>query len=182
MIGDSRSHTLARIERVREGFSGRIGVGARNLATGEEVLVDHEHVFPTASTIKLAVLVELYRQVEQGRCSLDDRLELRAEEIVPGAGVLRDLQPGLLPTVRDLAVLMIIVSDNTATNVLIDHLGGVEPVNAAVGDLLGPSSLVLHRKVDFDPVGSAKSPLGESAPWDLMRLVAAIGNRDGISQ
>ncbi|CAN5852310.1 hypothetical protein BH24CHL4_BH24CHL4_17210 [soil metagenome] len=182
MTGDSKARTLARIDRLRERFSGRIAIAARNLATGEELLIDHKHVFPTASTIKLAVLVELYRQAERGDSTLDNRLELRPEEVVPGAGVLGDLQPGLLPTLRDLAVLMIIVSDNTATNMLIDHLGGVETVNASMRNVLGQSSIILHRKVDFDPVHSAKSPLGVSSPWDLMRLTTAIGNREGIRQ
>jgi beta-lactamase class A len=120
MAGGDRARTLDRLERLRQRFSGRIGIAARNLATGEEFLIDHERAFPTASSIKVPILYELFRQAESGAFSLDDRVELTQGDIVEGSGVLRDLRPGLQPTVHDIAMLMIIVSDNTATNMAID--------------------------------------------------------------
>src|SRR5688572_20130970 len=109
---DSRARTLARLEQVRDRFSGRMGIAARNLATGEEFLVDHLHAFPTASSIKVPILYQLFRRVEAGEIALDDRVELTEAAKAKGSGVLRDLQPGLRPTVHDIAMLMIIVSDN----------------------------------------------------------------------
>jgi beta-lactamase class A len=178
---DSRARTLARLEQVRDRFSGRMGIAARNLATGEEFLVDHLHAFPTASSIKVPILYQLFRRVEVGEIALDDRVELTAEGKAKGSGVLRDLQPGLRLTVHDIAMLMIIVSDNTATNMAIDLAGGPAAVTAAMRDL-GLTSTVLHRKINFDLPTQGTSWLGESCPFDLMRLAALIGSGQAISE
>ena len=132
MIPPTRERTIERLESIQSRFSGRFGLAARNLTTGEEFLLDHDQVFPTASSIKTAILYEVFRQAEEGTFGLDDRVELKSSDIVRGSGVLRDIAPGLQPTVHDLAMLMIIVSDNTATNMLIDLVGGPDPVNASM--------------------------------------------------
>jgi len=105
------------------GFSGTLGVWALSLDTGEIIEWNPTDTFPAASTIKVPILYEVYRQSGQGRFSLTDPQTLRAEDIVPGSGILKDLTPGLVLPVKDLATLMIIVSDNTATNMLIDLVG-----------------------------------------------------------
>jgi beta-lactamase class A len=180
MTDDGRAQTLARLEQVRERFSGRMGIAARNLATGEEFLLDHLHVFPTASSIKVPILYQLFRRVEAGEIALDDRVSLTEAGKAKGSGVLRDLQPGLRPNVHDIAMLMIIVSDNTATNMAIDLAGGPEAVTAAMHEL-GLTSTVLHRKINFDLPTQGKSWLGESSPFDLMRLAALIGTGQAVS-
>lgn len=106
------------------GFSGRCGLYARNLRSGEELALDAGRQFPSASTIKVFILRELFRRAEMGELDLDrDQVLLRKRDIVPGSGVLRDLTPGLRLSLRDAAALMIQVSDNTASNLLIDRLG-----------------------------------------------------------
>jgi len=82
-----------------------------------------EEQFPPASTIKLFVLRELFRQVEAGRVSLADQVVMQQRDVVPGTGVLKDLWPGLRLRLGDAGMLMVTVSDNTATNLLIDRLG-----------------------------------------------------------
>lgn len=90
----------------------------------------HERL-PAASTIKVYVLQALLEQVAAGDADLDDELEVTAEDQVTGSGVLKALSPGRRYTLRDLATLMVVVSDNTATNLLIGHLG-VESINTSV--------------------------------------------------
>lgn len=113
-----------RIDRHRDPFSGTLGLWAHDLRSGEELAVGADELFPSASTIKLWVLRELFRQAETGALDPDqERVELRAGDAAIGSGVLKDLTPGLSLTLRDAATLMVTVSDNTATNLLIRRLG-----------------------------------------------------------
>jgi beta-lactamase class A len=172
----TRQEVDRRIAAVRGRFSGVMAIAAKHLATGEEVLVDPDRTFPTASAFKVPVMVEVFRQAEAGRFRLTDRIPVRSSDIVKGSGVLRDLAPELAPTVHDLATLMIIVSDNTATNMLIDLVGGVESINQTMRDL-GLTSIAVHNKIDFDLIGNDNRRLAEASPRDLMRLceLMAIG-------
>lgn len=180
MPGHTRERTIERLDTIQSRFSGRFGLAARNLTTGEEFLLDHDQLFPTASTIKSAILYELFRQAEMGTISLGDRVELKSSDIVEGSGVLRDIAAGLQPTVHDLAMLMIIVSDNTATNMLIDLVGGPESVNASMR-AIGLESTTLYRKINFNLKVTDPQWLAESSPFDLMRLAALIGSGEAVS-
>src|SRR4051794_18740859 len=176
----TRQDVDRRLAAIRDRFSGVLGIAAKNLTTGEEVLVEPDRTFPTASAFKIPVLAELYRQVEEGRIRLDDRIPVRASDIVKGSGVLRALQPGLAATAHDLATLMIIVSDNTATNMLIDLVGGVEPINAFMRSL-GLTSVVVHNRIDFEVIGDDNRRLAEAAPRDLMRLCGLMARGELVS-
>lgn len=101
-----------------------VGVAARHLETGREIQHNADDVFFTASTLKVPVLVELYRQVDRGIVDLNQRVELTDGMRVPGSGILKEMEAGLNPTLHDLAMLMIIISDNTATDILYDLVGG----------------------------------------------------------
>ena len=105
-------------------IQGTVGLSARHLESGREIQHNAGDVFFTASTLKVPVLVELYRQVDRGRIDLNRRVELTDDLRVPGSGVLKEMAPGLNPTVHDLAMLMIIISDNTATDILYNLVGG----------------------------------------------------------
>ena len=111
------------IQAAVESFAGEAGVFAINLRTGEQIAVNADRRFPTASTIKIAVMLEVYHQASEGRLSLDDVLPVKDSERVGGSGVLNGMSPGLSMTVRDLVHLMIVLSDNTATNVLVNRVG-----------------------------------------------------------
>ena len=117
-----------KIIEITHGLEGTIGIAVKHLQTGEEVLVEGDTLFPTASVFKLPLLVELYRQVEEGYISLDQRLVMTEEAKVPGSGILRELSPGLEMKVRDYITLMMMLSDNTATDMLLD-LVGIENVD-----------------------------------------------------
>jgi beta-lactamase class A len=93
-----------------------------------------------------------------------------------GSGILKAFDAGLRPTLRDAATLMIVLSDNTATNLMIDSVGGVGAVNAAM-DELGLSSIRLHNRVDFEVIGDDVRRLGESSPRDMRTLVQGIAER-----
>jgi beta-lactamase class A len=114
----------APVRRLAAGFSGNFAFWARNLRSGEVVAWHAEQQYPSASTIKLFVLRELHRQAAAGILDLDrERVEMRRPDVASGSGVIKDLTHGLKLSLRDAATLMITVSDNTATNLLIERLG-----------------------------------------------------------
>jgi beta-lactamase class A len=104
-------------------FDGEAAFLARNLATGAEIGYRADRVMPTASTIKLLVLAELFRQVESGAVDLDTAISIHPDDRRGGSGVLKDLSPGVMLPIRDHATLMVALSDNTSTAVLVRLLG-----------------------------------------------------------
>lgn len=98
---------------------------------GEELGWNADERFPLASVFKIGVLIGLLDRVAEGRERLDERVTVRAEDIAPGSGILRELEPGLSVSLRDLATLMIIVSDNSATDMLCARVG-FERINASL--------------------------------------------------
>ncbi len=124
-----RARLEHKIRTIADGVDGVVGVTIQDLTTAERFALRGDTVFTQASAIKLPVLVELFRQVEQGRYGLDDLVTLEQDDIVPGSGVLQRLTPGSVRmTLRDVATLMVTLSDNTATNMIIDRVG-MENVN-----------------------------------------------------
>ena len=115
---------MTSVETAISRIEGTVGVSARHLETGRCIQHNADDVFFTASTLKVPVLVELYRQVDRGDIDLNQRVELTDNLRVPGSGILKEMTACLSPTVHDLAMLMIIISDNTATDILYDLVGG----------------------------------------------------------
>lgn len=140
---------------------------------GGSALWSHRADVPrkAASTIKLAVLVALFRAVDAGRLDLRDTRELIAADKVGGSGVLRALHEGLRPTLGDLAYLMIAISDNTASNLLIDAVG-FAAVDATIRDL-GLRATVLGRKFYGRPADPGERENVTTA-GDLTALLGAI--------
>ena len=120
---NSTSNLQDELEKIRSTFPGDMSVYMKNLANGDEIAVDSDKVFETFSVIKLAIATELMHQVETGKISLSDRIPLAAANERLPSGVLYAMDPGLAPTVKDLLTLMIIISDNEATDVLGDKVG-----------------------------------------------------------
>lgn len=167
---DAQTATVA-LRRLAAAFDGTLAVAACDATTGASVHLDAAREMPTASVIKLAVLVAVFERARIGELSLDDRLPIRDEERVGGSGVIKELCAGTELTIRDLATYMVVVSDNMATNLLIDASGGVEQVNRFVHDDLGLSAITLHRKL-MHPGG--RGPLALAAPRDLVALLDGV--------
>jgi beta-lactamase class A len=167
------------IEGLVRGFSGAAGVAARNLATGEAVAVNATTSFPTASMIKILVLYQLLREVERGNAQLWERLTLRAADRTRGSGLLSDCDEGLNPTVRDLAVLMMAISDNTATNMLIDRLG-VHAINQAMQEA-GMRNSQLRGRIDFDRIRADPGNLAVATPRDFCDFLSSLHRGELLS-
>lgn len=136
-----------------QGYAGTAGLVVLDLQTGETLYEEHaDRPFPAASTIKVPLLVLALQAAERGELVLTGRVTLRAEDRVPGAGVLHELEPGLALSWRDVLTLMIVVSDNTATNLLIEQLGleacnaGFRALGLRVTRLVGPLQLSPERR------------------------------------
>ncbi len=114
---------LERIAALIDGSGIECGFAAVAVERGEEIAVNGEALFPTASTFKVPVMVEVYAQAREGRFAITDRVPFDERLRVIGSGVMQTLAAGLQPTIRDLMMLMNIVSDNTATDVLCDMVG-----------------------------------------------------------
>ena len=99
------------------------GISIKHIQSKEETNINPDNPFPTASVFKVPVMVEVFKQAREGSFSLDSRLELRSEDKTLTTGVMLHLQDGLKPSIRDLLVLMTIVSDNTATTMLMNLVG-----------------------------------------------------------
>lgn len=174
----------AEIERLAEETGGIVGVAATQLATGRHVGYRADEVFPTASVIKLPLLVTLYEDAIAGRIDLSERVSYREDTKVAGSGVLQYLDEGLQPTLRDLAVLMMSVSDNTATDLLFDRVGKAR-IEATM-DRLGLGSIrapfdireMLMELVDMDH----SKPGGYDELRRLLRISAGTGGRSMIPE
>jgi beta-lactamase class A len=118
------------IEAAIDAANAHMGVAVRHLEKGDELYLHADESFPMASVLKIPVLVGAARQMDEGKFTLDDRWELTVAEKNLGSGVLTFFDDGLLPTVRDLLTLMIIISDNTATDMVINRVGKDEIVKS----------------------------------------------------
>src|SRR6266852_5062823 len=113
----------SQLQNIRQGFPGDMAVYMKNLKTGEEISLDADSVYETFSVIKIPIMATVLHQAEAGKFSLNDRITLKAADQRLPSGVLYTMQPGLNPTIRDLITLMIIISDNPATDLLADKVG-----------------------------------------------------------
>jgi N-acetylated-alpha-linked acidic dipeptidase len=139
----------ARLRSIREAFDGRMGVYAENVATGERVALDADSVYETFSVIKVPIMAEVLRRVEQGTLALSDRVTLRLDQRRIPSGVLYALDPGLRPTIRDLLTLMTIISDNVATDALADRVGR-DAVTRFMGSLGLPETRIRFSDLEWD--------------------------------
>lgn len=165
----------AEVRAVLAPLPGRVAVAARHLRTGQAVAIDDARRFPAASVIKIPILVALTREAALGRLSLDATVELDAADPAirdgeDGSGLLRHLLPRHRWSLGELALLMQMVSDNVATNALIDAIGGFEPVNAMIRDLGLTDSVLDARIQDFDLLQSRNQVTAR----DMLRLLEAL--------
>ena len=160
---DERLSLENRIGVELKSYDGLMGIYIDDLM-GNVVKINEKEKFETASTIKLFILASLFERIEKGELSLSDMLEYKQEHAIDGSGVLSSMEVGTKLSVRNVATLMIIVSDNIATNMLIDFLG-VGQINDCI-QRLGCGDTILHNRIDFEKY----SKLGTSTPEDYARM------------
>jgi beta-lactamase class A len=161
---------LADIQEMEKDFSGTLGVCAQRVDAVEQIAWQADEEFPAASVIKLPILVTCLRQVQEGSRSLDEKTFLQVEDQVIGSGILKELIPGLVLTLEDLLILMIAISDNTATNLVLDRVKPSE-VNAYMASL-GHGKTFSAGKLFSDTGGR----LSTMTPRDMVNLLVQLAN------
>lgn len=171
------SKLQARVEAVDRALDGVLGVAVKDLKTGATLELRPDEVFPQASSIKLAVLYELYRQADEGRADLEAVTQPGLPR-VGGDGVLQHLGARVSLTWRDLAVLMMGWSDNEATNLIIDRVG-LDAVNARLSGLGLGGTRLRRRMMDLDAARQGRENV--STPSDMRRLAETLYRGEGLS-
>ena len=157
---------------IDRGLDGVMGVAIVDLTDGHKYLLHANDVYPQASSIKICVLAELYRQAQQGKLKLTDLYTVNAADLVQDSDIMGGLTPGVTQiTLRDLATMMVAVSDNSATNVLIDRVG-MDNVNAFL-KAQGLRDTRLRRKM-MDLKAAAEGRENVSTPNEMLNLLQAL--------
>ena len=160
------------IRSIDRDLDGVIAIAVKDLTSGETFFIHGDEIMPQASSIKIAVLANLYLQAQQGKLKLSDEYVVRKEDLVPGSDIMLGLTPGTTRlTLRDLATMMVAVSDNSATNVLIGRVG-MENVNAML-DSLGLHATRLRRQM-MDLKAASEGRENVSTPREMMTLLETI--------
>jgi beta-lactamase class A len=165
------------LEPILNSFSGVIGFFAKRLDDGLTLEHNKDEVFPAASVVKVPILLEALRQVQVGKLKLETRIPLPALEQVGGSGVLMAFQPGLEPTLQDYLTMMIIVSDNTATNIGLDAVGGRDAVNSSLANWGCSSTTVVGKLMLSEDRKNAEQLAGKKAevtPFESVMLLEKL--------
>jgi len=150
-------------------LDGVLALAVKDLTSSEEFFIHPDEIMPQASSIKIAVLAELYRQAQQGKLKLTEEYIVRTEDLVTGSDIMQGLTPGVTRlTLRDLATMMVAVSDNSATNVLIGRVG-MENVNTML-ESQGLHATRLRRKM-MDLKAASEGRENVATPREMMLLL-----------
>lgn len=175
----------ARLAPLARDHEGKVAVAVKNLETGASYFHNADEVMPTASLIKIAVLIELYRQAQEGRLKLTDRVTLRGADKVPGSGILTEhFSDGAEFSLRDAARLMIAFSDNTATNLVLERVG-IPSVNDCMKEWGFPQTR-LNAKVfrgsttSVDPARTRRYGLGSTTAREMAGLLEQLQTGDRL--
>jgi beta-lactamase class A len=125
----------ASILRTTRSVNATWGIYVKSLESGEQIAIDADRQMETMSTIKIPLMIEVFEQIKAGKFKLSDKYTYVAADTQPGTGTIQRLDPGATMTVKDLITMMIVVSDNTATEVLYRMVGGPDAVNARMQSL-----------------------------------------------
>jgi beta-lactamase class A len=169
------------IEEIAAQHHGKVAFYARNLMTGETVGITPDEVVKTASTIKVAALIEGFYQIKAGKKNLADKVTLKKEDQVGGSGTFPFLRPPIELTLEDVLTFMVIYSDNTGTNLAIDQLG-LKNINDRI-TAMGLKNSYFYKKV-FKPAegpmpdDQKKFGLGKTTPRELAEMMESIDRCD----
>jgi beta-lactamase class A len=176
-----------RLERLVRAFPGTLGIAVRNLDTGESFAVNGDARFPTASLIKVAVMVETYHQIAEGKFRAETAVTLaESDKAGDEPVVLNQLHPGISLTVSDLLALMIAFSDNTATNLLVHRVGAAN-VDRRMSSYGLPNTKIFRPTfrdghADVFPEEEKEFGLGMTTPNEIARLVELIAEGKVVSR
>ena len=183
----------ANIQRVTQSINANWGIYIKCLETGEEIALNADQQMETMSVIKIPLMAEAFRQIGEGKFALSDRVTLTDAAKRAGTGIIRSLDAGVQLTVKDLLTLMIIVSDNTATDLIYERVGGPPAVNRLM-DSWGLHSIRANTNADawfkaLRAAGSAEKfyvagehPFGLSSPRDLGKLLEKMEKGEAVSK
>ncbi len=185
-----------RVHAKLQGFSGKVTLFAKNLDSGASYAILPDQPVRTASTIKLAIMVECFSEVSEGKLRWTEPLKVTEEEKVSGTGIVQDLSDGDQFPLRDMVDLMIVLSDNTATNLILNRIGG-NAVNARMVQLGLPQTRVM-RKVLGDGTNLKPRPsgttdegkkaenkrwgIGRSSPRDMVTILERLYRGELVSK
>ncbi|HZQ68544.1 MAG TPA: serine hydrolase [Terriglobales bacterium] len=170
VLWDKLNETVKEVDRSLDGVMGVavVDLGDEN----SRILLRADEVFPTASSIKIAVLVELYRQAQSGKLKLEDIYTVQSTDLVPDSEIMESLSPGITKvTLRDLASMMVVASDNSATNVLIDRIG-MENVNATLRSMGFTHTKLQRKMMDLKAASEGRENL--ASPRELLQLLQDV--------
>lgn len=177
----------SRINAIVAGHKGKVSVACLHLTSGETFVCDGDEVMPTASLIKLPIMVEVYFQAKEGKVKLDDMLHLTKDEMVQGSGILTEhFSPGAQFSLRDAVRLMIVYSDNTATNMVLEKIG-IKAVNERMAGL-GLKETRINAKVfkgsttSVDPDRTKKYGLGSTTAKEMLSLLELLHKEELVSK
>ena len=182
----AQSRLDSQVKTLTESFKGKVSLFAKNLDTGETYALNPDERVRTASTIKIAVMIETFARVAEGKIKWTDEVVLTKEKKVSGSGILNELSDGLHLTLRDAVNLMMILSDNTATNLVIDVVT-TDAVNARM-ESLGFKNIKIMRRVGSggesvagkDPENK-KFGLGMATPREMVLVMEKLERGEIVS-
>jgi beta-lactamase class A len=172
----------ASILRTTRSINATWGIYIKSLETGEEIAVDADRQMETMSTIKIPLMIEVFEQIKAGKFKLTDKYTFVEKDSEPGTGTIQRLDFGAVMTVKDLITMMIIVSDNTATEVLFRMVGGPDAVNARMQALGLKTTRAMNVPSNWFPAlrsaptteqfyRDGKFPFGFSTPREMGQLL-----------
>ncbi|MBI1749356.1 MAG: serine hydrolase [Acidobacteria bacterium] len=172
LAGDLKLKLAKQLQQIAAEFDGVMGIAVKDLGTGETFFANADTVFPQASSIKIPILLELFRQAQAGALKLDERVDVKKAHMTAGSGVLLHFSDGgSALSLRDLAVLMIVLSDNTATNILIDRVG-MQSVNDNLRRLGLTQTRLQRIMLDVEAQRASRENL--STPREMVALLELL--------
>jgi len=185
--GSSSASLDSRVRSEITSFKGKVSLFAKNLETGQTYAYGGDDRVRTASTIKIAVMIEAFARVAEGRAKWTDELVLTKAARYGGSGVLPELSDGLRLTLRDCVNLMMVVSDNTATNMVLDYLT-TDSVNTRMKSLGYKDTLIMRRiggggeSREGKESDNKRFGLGSTTPHEMVRILEQLDRGEIVSK
>ena len=188
LMGAPANDLEQKIQAAIQGFPGSVSISAKNLDSGASYSLRGDEPVTTASTIKLPIMVELFAEAEKGNLDWNQKITLSEQDKVAGSGVLSEFSAGDALPIRDLMHLMIVVSDNTATNMILDRIGG-DAVNTRMAQLGLKQTAVMHKIMGAKfPTEEGKKPgnegwgIGRSSPQEMVTILEKLYRGELVSK